>query len=86
MKLKKPGKSISDVEVLNISLHGFWLYVKGKEYFLSYQEYPWFRDARVSEILNVNLLHQSHLYWPRLDIDLELISLENLEQYPLVYH
>lgn len=86
MKLKKPGKSISDVEVLNISLHGFWLYVKGKEYFLSYEEYPWFRDARVSEILNANLLHQSHLYWPRLDVDLELISLENLEQYPLVYH
>ena len=86
MKLKGHGKSISDIEVLNISLHGFWLYVKGKEYFLSYQEYPWFRDVRVSEILNVNLLHQSHLYWPQLDIDLELISLENLEQYPLVYH
>ena len=85
MKLKEPGKSISEIEVSNISVHGFWLYVNGKEYFLPHDEYPWFKDAKISEIFDVQLLHQSHLYWPQLDVDLELSSLENPDQYPLIY-
>jgi hypothetical protein len=32
--------------------------VKGKEYFLPYDEYPWFRDARFSEIQYVQLLNE----------------------------
>lgn len=85
MKLQKLGKNILEVEVLNISKHGIWLYVKGKEYFLPYQEYPWFKEAKVSEIYNLELLHGFHLYWPDLDVDLELESLEHPEKYPLVY-
>lgn len=86
MKLKAPGKNISEIEVLNVSIHGFWLYVHGKEYFMPYDEYPWFKDAKMSEIFTVQLLHQSHLYWPQLDVDLEIKSLENPEQYPLIYN
>ncbi|MFQ5901148.1 MAG: DUF2442 domain-containing protein [Thermodesulfobacteriota bacterium] len=86
MTLQKLGKSISEAEVLNISRHGFWLFVNEKEYFLPYNEYPWFKDAKVSDILNVTLLHESHLYWEELDIDLEVSSLDNLEQYPLIYN
>ncbi|MBL7074960.1 DUF2442 domain-containing protein [candidate division KSB1 bacterium] len=85
MKLQKLGKNISDVEIQNISIYGIWLYVNGKEYFLSYKEYPWFKDAKVTEIYNLELLHDVHLYWPDLDVDLELESLENPEKYPLVY-
>lgn len=85
MKLKKPGKCISaDVEVLNISIHGFWFYVKGKEYFMSYEQYPWFKNARIKEIFNVNLLHSEHLYWPDLDVDLEIEAIEHPEKYPLI--
>ena len=85
MKLKTSGLNISEVEVLNISIHGIWVLVEGKEYFLSYQEYPWFQDARLSEIQDVQLLHRSHLYWPKLDVDLSLNSLEYPEKYPLTY-
>ena len=81
----KPGTSTSLVEVLNISKHGIWLLVVDKEYFLSYENYPWFGKARINEINNVELLHQSHLYWPELDVDLEMDSIENPENYPLVY-
>jgi len=80
-----PGKAISEVEVSNISIHGIWLYIKGKEYFLAYSEYPWFRDARLSEIQNVELHHNTHLYWPKLDVDLSLNNLEHPEKYPLTY-
>ncbi len=85
MRLATLGKSISEVEISNISDHGFWLYVKGKEYFLPYDQYPWFKNARISEIFDVQLLHQCHLYWQKLDVDLEMTCLENPEKYPLIY-
>jgi len=64
---------------------GIWLIIEGKEYFLSYQEYPWFKDARLSEIQSVQLLHGIHLYWPKLDVDLSINNLEYPEKYPLTY-
>jgi hypothetical protein len=29
--------------------------------------------------------HRHHLHWPNLDVDLDLHSLTNLAEYPLVY-
>lgn len=83
MKSQRLGKNISKVEILNISSHGFWLYVGEKEYFLPFGEYPWFQDAKITEIQEVQFLHGQHLYWPKLDIDLELASLDYPEAYPL---
>lgn len=85
MKSKKRGRNTSKVEVQNISRHGIWLFVQSKEYFLSFKNYPWFKGASVSEILDVSLLHGHHLYWSELDVDLKLASLENPDCYPLVY-
>jgi len=85
MKSKTLGESTSQIEVLNIDVHGLWLYAKGKEYFLPYEGFPWFRDAVVSDILNVELHHGFHLYWPTLDVDLDLNSLEDASETPLVY-
>lgn len=84
-KLKNHGKSTSQVEVLNISTHGIWLYVSGREYFLPHKDFPWFRSAPIAQIQDVKLLHAHHLHWPRLDIDLELESLNNQEKYSLLY-
>lgn len=85
MKSYAPGKNISHVEVQDISPHGLWLYVKGREFFMSFKDYPWFKDAKVSEIQNVRLLHDRHLHWPDLDVDLELDALQNPDSYPLIY-
>jgi hypothetical protein len=85
MKSKSRGKNTSAIEVTHIDSHGFWLYVEDSEYFLSYDEYPWFKQAKVKEILNVRLLHDCHLYWPDLDIDLELDCIANPDAYPLKY-
>ncbi len=73
------------VKVTNISINGIWLLAKNREYFLPYNDFPWFKDAKVSAIFNVKLLHSHHLYWPQLDVDIELASLESIENYPLVY-
>ena len=82
MKLLKPGKNIL-VSVENITPFGIWLFVKDKEYFLSYQNYPCFEEQTLETIQNVTLLHGYHLYWPELDVDLEIDNLENPEKYPL---
>ena len=82
MKSLKHGKDIS-VSVENITPFGIWLFVKEKEYFLSYKDYPYFKDQTLNSIQNVQLLHGYHLYWPELDVDLEIDNLENPEKYPL---
>lgn len=85
MKLRKLGRNISEIEILDITQHGIWIYVQDKEYFLSYQKYPWFQNARIAEICNVQFTHGWHLYWPDLDVDLHVESLTNPEKYPLIY-
>lgn len=82
MKSLKHGKGIS-VSVENITPSGIWLYVKGKEYFLSHKDYPYFKDQTISSIQNVQLLHGYHLYWPDLNVDLEIDNLEHPEKYSL---
>jgi hypothetical protein len=84
MKSSKLGKNISKAEVQDITSRGLWLLVAGREYCLPFTEFPWFADAAVSDIYAVRLLHGKHLYWPKLDIDLAVESLQNLEKYPLV--
>jgi hypothetical protein len=52
--------------------------------FLAYNDFPWFRNAPVSAVLNVQLPQPHHLYWPDLDIDLAVESIEHPERFPLV--
>lgn len=79
------GTSTSHVEVVHVSSHGVWLSVRGKEHFLPYEEFPWFRDARLSEIHHVKLIHGHFLRWEDLDVELALDSLEHPDRYPLKY-
>lgn len=85
MKSSGVGTGTSAVEVLQVSSSGVWLYVKGKEYFLPYDEFPWFRNARLSQLHRVRLLCGRHLRWDALDVDLDLESFEDLDRYPLKY-
>ncbi len=72
------------VEVTNVSAHGFWILMKERELFLSFKVFPWFRDAPIASILRVKLLSSDHLYWPDLDVDLSVESIECPERFPLV--
>lgn len=83
MKSALLGKDTSAVEVGNVSKHGFWLLVDGRELFLSFKDFPWFQDAPIGRLLNVQLLHSHHVYWPDLDVDLSLESIEHPEHFPL---
>ena len=83
MRLLKRDKKIS-VNIENITPFGIWLFVKEKEYFLNYKDFPYFKDQTLKSIQNVQLLHGYHLYWSDLDVDLEIDNLENPEKYPLM--
>src|ERR1043166_9346037 len=54
------------------------------ERFVPFKEFPWFKDARISELVNVELPSSHHLYWPELDVDLAVDSIEHPERFPLV--
>lgn len=72
-------------EVTNISPFGIWLLVDGKEYFLGYDEYPFFQKASIRSIAIVESDCMGNLHWPELDEDLEIDSLDNPDSYPLIY-
>jgi len=84
MTSARPGQSTLAVEVTNVSPHGFWLLVEQREHFVRFTDFPWFRDATIAELMNVELPSPHHLYWPDLDVDLAVESLDHPERYPLV--
>lgn len=84
MRSEQLGIPTSGAEVTNISPFGLWMLVQGKEKFLSFEHFPWFRKAAVNDIYVVELPSNNHLYWPRLDIDLAVDSIDHPEKYPLI--
>lgn len=84
MRSGRLGRLTSGIEVTNISTHGFWLFLEGREIFISFDEFPWFRDASIAQLTDVELQSPDHLYWPQLDVDLAVESLDHPDRYPLV--
>jgi hypothetical protein len=80
----KLGQGISAVEVTNVSKHGFWLLLGEEELFVPFADFPWFREASIEKLTNVEQPSAHHLYWPALDIDLAVASIRHPEQFPLV--
>ena len=78
-----PGTSTLAAEITNISRNGVWLLVDERELFMPFSEFPWFAKAPVDAICNVQRPQSHHLYWPDLDIDLTVESIEHPERYPL---
>ncbi len=80
------GNDISAPEITHISTHGVWLLASGQELFMPYDEFPWFKDAPVRSIINVQETSPGHFYWPDLDVDLSLESIIHPERFPLKAH
>lgn len=78
------GTVTSAPEVTNVSTHGFWLLLPDGEHFLPFADFPWFRDAPIGKLVTVTMPSENHLYWPDLDIDLAIESIDHPERFPLV--
>ncbi len=78
------GNSTSEIEVTNVSKQGFWLLLGDEELFVAFREFPWFENAPIGQLMNVELPQPHHLYWPELDVDLAVESIRNPSSFPLV--
>jgi hypothetical protein len=84
MRSAERGKRTSVVEVTNVSRHGLWLLLGDRELFLPFSKLPWFREAPIANVVRVERASPDHLYWPGLDVDLPVESIEHPERFPLV--
>ncbi|WP_299695479.1 DUF2442 domain-containing protein [uncultured Vibrio sp.] len=71
------------VKVLGVNPLGLWLLAEGEEHFLSFEEFPWFKNATVESVFNVEKQGRSGFCWPELDVDLTLDGIKHPEKYPL---
>jgi len=44
------GNSISPVEVTHVSSHGVWLLTQSEELFMSYDDFPWFKNQSIQAV------------------------------------
>jgi hypothetical protein len=79
-----PGPRTSGVELTNVSPHGLWLLVDGRELFVGFKDFPWFSQATIHQLQRIERPSPHHLYWPALDVDLAVESIEHPQRYPLV--
>ena len=77
------GDNTSVVEITHISTHGVWLLTHNKELFMSYDDFPWFKNQTVTSIINVEEPSHGHFYWPDIDVDLTEEIIENPERFPV---
>jgi hypothetical protein len=75
---KKPSR------ITSIESNGFWILTSIGEFFVSFERYPAFGQATVSQIFNFRESF-GDFHWDALDIDIELDALKSPERYPLVF-
>ena len=84
MSLSVYGSSTSVVRVAHISTNGVWLLAYDKEFFMSYDDFPWFKDQTVKSIINVEEQSHGHFFWPDIDVDLTEEIIEHSGRFPLI--
>lgn len=77
------GNSISPVEVTHVSSHGVWLLTQSEELFMSYDDFPWFKNQSIQAVLHVEEPSPNHFYWPEIDVDLTADMIKHPERFPL---
>jgi len=82
-RFARRGMNTARTEVTSISRRGIEIRVDGEEKFLPFETFPWFANAPVSEVFEVEMPGPGHLHWPALDIDLDVESIDHPERFPL---
>ena len=80
-----PGTITSDVEIVQCTPAAIWIAVRDREYCLKRKDFPWFFSVSIDKVFNVEELFPGHLYWPEIDVDLDIQSIENPQAFPLIF-
>ncbi|GHT60799.1 hypothetical protein FACS189451_01510 [Bacteroidia bacterium] len=83
-KVSTKNGSNTSVKVHAIVSNGITVEVLGNTYFLPYNSNPWFENAKVSEVFDVEMLGNEGIRWEALDVDLAIDSFIHPERYPLI--
>lgn len=75
-------KSIS---VENITPFAIWVFDGKQEHVIPFHEFPVLKKASVEDLMAPTLSHGFHLRWENIDVDIDLRSLNHLEDYPLYF-
>lgn len=78
-----PGNATLVAEVSNVSPHCFWLLLGDEELAVPFSEFPWFKNATIEQLIDVQRLTEDHLYWPQLDVDLSIASIRRPTDFPM---
>lgn len=78
------GIITSAAEVTHVSKHGFWLLLGQEELLVPFAEFPWFKQATIEQLSDVQWPSANHLYWPQLDADLCVESIRDPAAFPLL--
>jgi hypothetical protein len=73
-----------NVEIIDIKNDGFWISVQGIRYFISFENYPGFKQASAAQIMDFNF-DENEIHWSELDEDIEIEALIHPENYPLIF-
>jgi hypothetical protein len=73
------------IRVENITPFAIWVFDGEKEYAIPFSEFPRLQKVAVEDLMTPVLHHGFHLCWEKLDIDIDLRSLEHLEEFPLYF-
>ena len=74
----------SPPEVVQVTRRGLWLAVGDDEYFLDFDNFPWFRKAPIEAICEVEEVSRGHFHWSKLDSDLEVDTILQPVKFNLV--
>lgn len=78
------GTFTSVAEVTNVSRHGFWILLDAEELLVPFEHFPWFKQATIEQLSDVQWPAPNRLYWPQLDADLAVESIRDPAAFPLV--
>jgi len=73
------------ISVENITPFAVWVFDGKKEYAIPFSEFPCLGKASVDDLMHPTLTNGFHLRWEDLDIDIDLRSLDHLEDFPIYF-
>ena len=65
------------VEITSLDRLGFWLRRQDEDLYLPFALFPWFEHATVAQLCRVECIGEAFLYWPGLDLELDLEKVRN---------
>src|SRR6266513_159304 len=86
MRSAKRGKRFSGtVEIAAVTADGVRIVIDGRERQMPFEGFPWFEHATIAQIMNVEYVSADHLWWPDLDVELHVESIDHPERFPLIW-